>query len=265
MIYLLIAGLALLFVIDRFLPSLLQKLLYPAPAISVGSAPAGLVEKQFVLEDGAKIVGWLNPPKDDSTAIILLLHGNAENLETMKMGGVLHNLSQMGTGYLAIDYPEYGRSTGSSNEESCTRAARKAFDWLKARYPNNPLVIMGWSLGAGIGFQTADGVGDALSGFIGISPWFTLGDVALEHYPGWVVGRWLKEDYNSAKSLKSLSCPILLIHGEEDTIIPLSHGERLSRFLPDQTTWVPLENTGHNDIFSHSQTWEAIRSFLKQF
>ena len=125
-------------------------------------------------------------------------------------------------------------------------------------------MIMGWSLGAGIGFQTADGLGSRLSGFIGISPWFTLGDVAIEHYPGWVVGRWLKEDYNSVKSLKSLSCPILLIHGEDDTIIPFSHGERLSRLQPELTTWVPLKDTGHNDIFSRSQTWEAIRDFLRQ-
>jgi len=264
MIYLLLAGLATLFILDKSLPSLLQKLLYPAPSISVGSAPPGLEEKQFVLEDGSSVVGWLNPPKSNSSAIVLLLHGNAENLETMKLGGVLYNLSQMETSYLAIDYPGYGRSTGSSNEESCTAAARKAYDWLKSTYPNNPLVIMGWSLGAGIGLQTASGLRSELSGFIGISPWFTLSDVAREHYPDWVVGRWLREEYNSAENLQNLDCPILLIHGEEDAIIPFSHGERLSLFQPDATTWVPLKNTGHNDVFSRAQTWQAIRTFLNQ-
>jgi len=254
---------ALLSIADRFLPFQLQKLLYPAPSIAVTTPPKGLSDQFFTREGGSRVHGWLKPPATDSTTILLVLHGNGENLETMKMGGILSSLSRLDIGLVAIDYPGYGNSLGRSTEKSCTDAAVAAYDWLGEKYPNNPRIIMGWSLGAGVMFQAIkEKNGQGLAGLIAISPWIHLSAVAREHYPNWVVQRWLKEEYDSIEAMKFFSCPLLLIHGEDDTIIPFAHGERLSRFRKDLTTWLPLANTGHNDVFSKSETWDAIRAFL---
>ncbi|MGH1362240.1 MAG: alpha/beta hydrolase [Calditrichia bacterium] len=260
MIYLLIAIL-LVVIVDRSLPSLLQKLLYPAPAVAVTTPLENLVEKVLATSNDNTISGWLQPPANDTTAMLLVLHGNGENLETMKMGGILSSLSRLNIGYFAIDYPGYGNSSGTSSEENCVEAAITAYSWIRKEYPTNPLIVMGWSLGAGVTFQTVRQKND-VAGIIAISPWTRLADVAKEHYPEWVVNRWLKESYDSVNSINAIDCNLLLIHGENDGIIPFEHGRQLSQTGGDRVTWLPLRHTGHNNVFSQVETWDAIRKFL---
>lgn len=54
--------------------------------------------------------------------------------------------------------------------------------------------------------------------------------------------------FNNLKKIKKVHCPVLIIHGTEDTVINVVHGRELFAAAnePKQALWV--EGAGHNDV-----------------
>ena len=192
---------------------------------------------------------------------MLFFHGNGENLQTMALSGILDDFKGLGVHFLAMDYPGYGKNGGTSSEASLVEAADSAFLWIAENFFENPKIIFGWSLGAGVAFQSAAKYHHLLDGLIAVSPWSSLPDVAAAHYPRWLVKAALSEKYNSVEAAGKIQSPALVIHGEQDRIIPSAQGQRVSEALSNSTL-VLLPGTGHNDVFSRQQTWQAIATFL---
>jgi len=68
---------------------------------------------------------------DPHAPLVLMLHGNGENLETMRQAGLFEDFRRAGAGVLAIDYPGYGRSEGTPSEQANLAAAEAAWSWLR--------------------------------------------------------------------------------------------------------------------------------------
>ncbi|RMF57463.1 MAG: alpha/beta fold hydrolase, partial [Calditrichaeota bacterium] len=136
------------------LSSLARQFIYPAPYLQVTSPPPRMEEVFITSDEVPAICGWwFNPDVDTSTAVFLLFHGNGENLESMKLSGTLKEFQTLHHPYLAVDYPGYGKSKGSSNEKDVIKSGLAAYVWLREQYPGHPVVICGWSLGAAVGIQ----------------------------------------------------------------------------------------------------------------
>jgi pimeloyl-ACP methyl ester carboxylesterase len=88
-----------------------------------------------------------------------------------------------------------------------TEAAYAAFARIRESFPENPKIICGWSLGAAVAFQAAARYDEEIDGFIALSSWSSLPDVAAEHYPRWMVNFLLKEQYNSLEAARRIHCP----------------------------------------------------------
>ncbi len=244
---------------------LIRQMIYPAPRMGVGNPPLGMEEIAVSLSDKSVCYGWLyqNPAADDVAPVILFFHGNGENLQTMAYSGIYQDFQNLGVHFLAMDYPGYGKSTGSASEKMLLEAADSAFVWIADRFFDHPKIICGWSLGAGVAFQTAAKYSHLLDGFIALSPWSSLTDVAAAHYPRWLVNLALRESYNSLEAAAKIQCPALIIHGENDRIIPASQGESVAKTLSN-AEWISVTQTGHNDLFSRQIVWNEMREFLNQ-
>lgn len=244
---------------------LIRQMVYPAPLLSVPAAPLPLEDVYIPFSGDAKAHGWLfrKPSATDSTPVLLLFHGNGENLGAMRFSGILADFQELSVSFLALDYPGYGRSGGRPSEAALLAAADSAFIWIKENFANNPKIICGWSLGAAVAIQTAAKHGGELAGLIALCPWTSLPDVAAVHYPRWLVNSLLNENYNSLKASRQVRCPALVIHGEQDAIIPIAQGEKVSANMGAASRWIKVPQAGHNDLFSRQEVWEEIRSFLK--
>ena len=97
-----------------------------------------------------------------------------------------------------------------------------------------------------------------------MSPWSTLDAVARTHFPGWLVGLLLSESYDSLAAARDVHCPVLVIHGEADPIIPVAQGLELTTAFPTPPRWVPVPGTGHNDLLSRAVVWDEMAAFLEQ-
>jgi uncharacterized protein len=235
-----------------------QSMIYPAPSIAVpGKPPAPFLHPGWDLE----IDGWLyEPQRPVRRQVMLYFHGNGENLETLRQSGLLHELQVLQIPFLVVDYPGYGRSKGRTSEASILRNSTGAVNWLKTRFPDHSIILCGWSLGASVAVQTAKQTQtDAL---IAMSTWTSLRDIAVLHFSQWLVGFALKERYDALEAAKQIRCPVLMIHGELDDLIPASQGEKVATTLKAPTRWVLLPSVGHNDLLSQPEVWKEIATFL---
>ena len=259
------AGLFLLLIILVVLimsNGLVRWLTYPVPGIKVPSPPpAPFKEAVLTLPDGKRVTGWLYSSAE-SRLFLLFFHGNGENLATMWHSGIFVKMQQLGVNFLALDYPGYGKSEGKPSEETILRASRAAVSWITREFPGKMMVACGWSLGAAVAIQTAAQNPGAVHGLIALSAWTSLPAVASEHYPRWLVRLLLKEKYDSRRAIAQMDVPVLLIHGQEDRIIPARQGRELARCFPSPARWVEVPGAGHNDLLSHPLVWEKIREFL---
>jgi pimeloyl-ACP methyl ester carboxylesterase len=249
-------------------PYLINKLTYPTPLIAVPSPPPSPYREvviEYAANDSITCWSFQNQLVPKSTPIILMFHGNGENLKTMHLGGLLDEFRNLKVNFLAVDYPGYGRSTGKPSETAILKSANSAYNWIKNSYPENPCIIFGWSLGAAVAIQIAAENESGVDALIAVSPWTTLADVASAHYPKLVVRSLLNEKYDSVEATKKISCSSLIIHGENDLIIPMEQGEKIAKSLGKTAKWLQVPNVGHNDIFSNQNVWTEISNFIARF
>ncbi len=248
-------------------------LLYPAPGVPVPSPPpAPLEEVRLELTTGHEVVAWLSLPpalEDDPGApapVALFFHGNGENLETMRRARMFQELRDLGVIALAVDYPGYGRSSGKPDERGVLATGPAMLEWAEERFPDRSVVLCGWSLGAAVAIRTTAEAGGRVDGLAALSPWTTLDDTVRSHAPRWIAGWLFDEEYDSLGAVRSIRLPALVIHGEEDRIIPVEQGERIAEALEDagsDVRWVRIPSTGHNDLMARPRVWSELRRFVR--
>jgi uncharacterized protein len=243
--------------------SLSRQMLYPAPAVPVPSPPpAPLAEVWLEPSTGERVLAWAwTEGVPEGAPLVLLFHGNGENLETMRQVGVLEELRDLGAALLAVEYPGYGRSSGRPSEQGLFATGEAAVAWAREHHPERPLVVCGWSLGAAVAIALAARHPGEIEGLIALSPWTTVYDVAKRFFPAFLLKALLREKYDSLAAAREVRVPALVIHGERDQIIPVELGREVAKALPSGR-WVPVPSTGHNDLLARPAVWEEMRRFL---
>lgn len=258
-------ALVLLVVLALMLTRTVRQMTYPAPPVRVPSPPPGpLEEVRLELADGVEVVAWAGGGDGlpAGAPVALFFHGNGENLETMRRGGLFEELAALDVAFLAADYPGYGRSGGRPGEEGVLATGDAAVEWARRRFPERPIVVCGWSLGAAVAVASAAAHPEEVDGLVAMSPWTTLEDVASVHFPRFLVRVLLPERYDSVSEAQRVRMPALVVHGGRDSIIPVEQGRRLAESLAGPTRWVPVAGAGHNDLLAHGEVWRELAAFL---
>jgi hypothetical protein len=239
-----------------------RQMLYPAPPVRVPSPPPPPLVEVALDANGAAVSAWHLQGNDARAPRVLMLHGNGENLETMRLAGLFEEFRRSGAGVLAIDYPGYGRSAGTPGEAANVAAAEAGWGWLRAHAAGRPLVVAGWSLGAAVAAQVAARHSDEVAGVILLSAWDRLDEVARLHFPSWMVSALLSERYDTAAAARDIAAPTLVVHGDRDAIIPVELGRKVHAALAGPREWIEVRGAGHNDLLGRPETWQAIDAFL---
>ncbi len=238
----------------------MKSAIYPAPSVTVGSPPPGYEEIFWPLRDGSSVHGWHGGAAGPGRPVVLFFHGNGENLATLEWSGIFDRWRDLDVYAVAADYPGYGRSEGSSSEGALIEGGLAALDWTAEAFPDRPLIVAGWSLGAAVAIQVAAGRPDRLDGLVLMSPWTRLIDVASAHAPAFLVRLLVRERYDSLEAAERVACPVLVVHGTEDEIIPVEQGERLAAALGGRARWVSVAGVGHGDLLDRAEVWDEFRA-----
>jgi fermentation-respiration switch protein FrsA (DUF1100 family) len=208
--------------------------------------------------DGVKLHAWWLP-KSDARGAVLFLHGNAGNLSSRgSLMSVLRH--ELGESVLIVDYPGYGKSEGSPSEAGCYAAADAAYDWLTnaQKIPSESLIIFGASLGGGVAVDLASR--KPHRALVLAKTFTSMPDVAQTVMPFFPV-RWvMRNRFDSLGKLDLCKRPIFIAHGDADTLIPFSQGERLYQAAHEPKQFLRLPGGDHNDPLP-----DAFFVALKQF
>ncbi|MGQ0650582.1 MAG: alpha/beta hydrolase [Gemmatimonadaceae bacterium] len=215
----------------------------PPPA-DVGLS--GAQEVSFTTDDALVLRGWYVPAASTPARFtVIVFNGNAGH-RAMRAPLALA-LAKHGVASFLFDYRGYGANAGAPSEAGLARDARAARAYIVGRPDVDPsrLVYFGESLGAAVAVRLATEV--APLALVLRSPFTSLVDIGRHHYPFLPV-RWLLRDrYPSIDLVTRVSCPILFVVGDRDSIVPAQQSERLYAAAPEPKRLVTIEGANHND------------------
>jgi len=175
---------------------------------------------------------------------VLYSHGNAEDIG--QADALYQALRSRGWGILAYDYPGYGQSTGEPDERGCEQAIETAWHHLTGAEGVAPddIIIMGRSVGSGPSVWLA--ARQSCRALVLVAPFtstFAVMPPAHRVVPG--------DRFPNLRRIRGIATPLLVIHGENDSVIPLAHGRQLHDASPaSRKHFVTFPGTDHNDLYA---------------
>jgi fermentation-respiration switch protein FrsA (DUF1100 family) len=207
----------------------------------------------FSVEDSISLNGWYLT-KENSDAIILLLHGNTRNLYSYPWTNIINSLSKLNADVFAIDYRGYGRSTGEPSFKGIYQDAEGALDYLEKHNPENkPIIIYGLSMGSipAVKVATRKGVsGLILEGLISSTKDFVAATKSHFWFLYFIKIKYDKDlEFDNSLEIQKVKCPILIIHGKHDNL-PESMSLKLYNSISHNTKqyWL-VEKGTHCDTY----------------
>lgn len=253
----LLVALVLSGVVILGLRSLAHAMTYPVSTVplpsdaSLAGVGAGLVE--YVTDDGVALRGARFEGKPDSP-VVLFFHGNGESaVHRLPLGA---ELAKSGIGSFLAEYRGYGGCAGRPSEAGLYRDGEAAMRALGAG-PER-IVFVGQSLGSGLAAELA--VRHAtVNGLVLVSPYTSLLEMG-RIVAGPLAYLGVSDRFDTLSKIGRVHCPITILHGVNDEVIPFAMGERLAKARPD-ATFVAIRDRGHNDIEDlGKRIAEAMRS-----
>lgn len=218
-----------------------DRLIFKPPPPSYGKDLLGL---ELIESSEGEITAIFHLKAEPDKPTLLFSHGNAEDLgDWLPVFGEWHS---KGLGVIAYDYPGYGHSRGTACEASCERSISCVRNYLKFNaVPESSVVIVGRSVGSGPSVWLASEMN--AKALVLISPFTSAFSVGFP-LPFPVLPR---DRFPNLKRIRKISTPLMLIHGDNDEVIPFAHGEKLFAASPATIKeFLAIPGAGHNDLFN---------------
>jgi len=223
-----------------------EKLLF-APDVLAASHPlakAPDIHELTLDVPGAKLSA-LHLRLPNPKGVVFFLHGNGGSLETWFVNPEFYRRANYDL--FMIDYRGYGKSTGQIESEAQLRAdVRAAWATVAPQYAGRKVVFYGRSLGTGLAAGLAAELGDVPDLTVLVSPYISMTALAAEHY-SWVPQALLRYPLRTSDIVGRIRGPLMLIHGEQDPLIPSSHSDTLKMLAP-QAMLLHVAGAAHNDV-----------------
>lgn len=219
-------------------------------------APKGVKSATVVAADGKEIDLWYYPAaagRLESPYRVLFFHGNGGDLKAFFV--VQQWLSSLGIPSYGFDYRGYGRSSGWPTEKGLYLDSRAVLRTIieDDKVPADKLIFFAISIGTAPAAELAAEQEPALT--VLLSPFSAL-DALLLKKPGLRILHpllWWK--FPVSEHVRKLKNPLIIAHGESDTLIPISEGEAVHAAYPnpENARFIRLPGVGHNDLFFASR------------
>ncbi len=183
--------------------------------------------------------------------------------------------TRLGADVFLFDYRGYGENPGSPTEEHLAQDAHSIWRYATADrgVARERIILYGESLGGAVAVRLAAELSQSHEppgGLVLRSTFSSLVEVAAYHYP-WLPVRWaLIDRFLSTDRIRHVRCPILLIHGDADTIVPLTLTRSLYEAAPEVSasgvakSRVVVPGVDHNDVLfvAEDDVRQTLRDFL---
>ena len=210
---------------------------------------------------GHRKISAIYLPNPVAKFTLLVSHGNAEDIGDDRFW--LQDLQKTGFAVLAYDYEGYGTSQGKPSERAAYDDEAAAYDYLtqNLKIPAEKIIIFGRSVGSGPAVQIA--ATRPAAALILQSPFLSAFRVLTR------IPLLPFDKFPNYKLIRQVHCPVLIIHGESDTVIGSWHGKRLYELANEPKKYLPVPGADHNDLEwvaqkTYSSSLQEFANFVSQ-
>lgn len=212
----------------------------------------------------------------DADALILFAHGNGCDIGTM-YDSFHYYKSHWRVSILIMEYPGYGECIGTPSEESINSNMSRCYEFCTKilHYPPDRIILFGQSIGTGPVCELAATLGQnqvKLGGVILQSPYTCLPDVvrflARKVMPAAsrVAPHLIRTGWNNLDCMRQITCPLFILHGKIDEIIPIDHSDLLYKASISQYKHLLCINQASHNVFDHhADIIQPILQFIQLY
>ncbi|MCK0157890.1 alpha/beta hydrolase [Cellulophaga sp. F20128] len=219
-------------------------------------------EYNITTRDGA-IINGLHFKAKNSKGVVFYLKGNSKSIKGW--GKFAVDFTRLNYDVIMVDYRGFGKSTGRRTQKSIKRDLQVVYNKIKENIKEKHIILYGRSLGSGFAAKLASMNNPKM--LILDAPYYSLSKVAKRYIPFMPLSLLIKFPMPTYKWLKYVNCPIHIIHGTDDKLIPYKTSIKLSKIKPKSTTLYTVIGGGHKNLNTfesyHKMLIEIITTFPK--
>lgn len=216
-------------------------------------------EFNVTAKDGA-VLNALHFKTEEPKGVILYFHGNAGDLS--RWGEIASYFTQFDYDVIVMDYRTFGKSTGTLSEASLYEDAQMFFDYAKEHYSENNITVFGRSLGTALASYVASE--NNPHQLILETPFNNLTSVAKKRFFNLPLDFLLRYKFPSDLFISKVSCPITILHGTHDSVVPYELAKELSAGIPkEQLEFITIEGGEHKNLIEFESYQEGIKKVLQ--
>ncbi|MEX0275220.1 MAG: alpha/beta hydrolase [Flavobacteriaceae bacterium] len=212
-------------------------------------------EYNVTTRDGANING-LRFKARDPKGVVFYLKGNSKSIKGW--GKFAVDFTRHGYDVIMVDYRGFGKSTGKRTQKAVKRDLQVIYDKIRENVAEKYIILYGRSLGSGFAAKLASMNHPRM--LILDAPYYSLSKVAKKYIPFMPLSLLIKFPMPTYKWLKYVQCPIHIIHGTDDRLIPYKTSVRLSKIRPGITRLYTVIGGGHKNL----NTFESYHRMLSE-
>ena len=213
-------------------------------------------ERVWLQHGAGRSEAWFLPPvpgRSSTAPLLVFAHGNGERIDDWL--DAFATPRAWGASVLLVEYPGYGRSTGTPSQASVAAAMVAAYDWAVTRTGVDAARVVGWGRSLGGGAVCGLARERPLAALVLESSFTSVRSMAARlGLPSFLV----RDPFDNLEALRAFAGPVLIVHGERDDMIPVEHARELHRVSKRSRLWIE-PGCGHNDC---PRPWAVVREFL---
>ncbi|MDH5413842.1 MAG: lysophospholipase [Flavobacteriaceae bacterium] len=191
--------------------------------------------------------------------IVFYLKGNSKSIKGW--GKFAVDFTFHGWDVLMMDYRGFGKSKGKRTQQLMKDDVQAIYNIIKEKVDEKYIIVYGRSLGTGLATKIASVNNPRM--LILACPYYSMSNNAQRYLPFIPLGLVMRYTMPTYKWIKYVKCPIKIIHGTNDRIIPMKSSIRLSRINPKLTRLYPVIGGGHKNLHNFEDYHRALKEILR--
>ncbi len=221
-----------------------------------------IVEEYNVETRDGAIINGLHFKSENPRGVVLYLKGNSKSMKGW--GKFAVDFTRHHYDVIMVDYRGFGKSTGRRTQKAIKHDMQYVYNKIRERVREEFIILYGRSLGSGFATKLASTNNPKM--LILDAPYYSLTKVAARYAPFMPLSLILRFPMPTYKWLKYVNCPVHIIHGTNDKLIPFKSSVKLSKINPERTRLWSVIGGGHknlNTFESYHRMLEEIINFKK--
>ena len=205
--------------------------------------------------DGA-IINGLRFMAKNPRGIVFYLKGNSKSIKGW--GKFAVDFTRHGYDVFMVDYRGFGKSTGRRTQKAVKRDLQLVYNQMKEKVSEKYIILYGRSLGSGFATKLASMNNPRM--LILDAPYYSLTKMAKKFIPFMPLSLLVKFPMPTYKWLQYVQCPVHIIHGTDDKLIPYKTSVKLSKIKPEISRLYTIIGGGHKNL----NTFESYHKMLDE-